>query len=500
MNRGAQTAGQGAVLIAGAKVYFILASYGVALSLPRLLGSPEAFGLYSTALSGVSILNNVLIASTIQSVSKFTSESSDDRSVLRQALVRQAFLGGGLALTLFLVAPLLSRVLFDAKLVPLLRVASVVVFAYALYATLVGHLNGGHRFGAQAKLDATFTTLRTIGIVGGAAIGLGAIGAMAGFAAAATAIMAWALWVVGTGQRGTPLPLRRWLAFVVPIWTYQLCLNGLMQLDLQILKRTAAELALQSGMDAMAASSTASAYVGVYRGAQTFAFVPYQLSLALAFVVFPLIARATSTGDAVAARRTIRAAFRVTAMLTLSVAAPIAGAADGVLRIAYPETYVAGAGALGVLVMGMVAFSLFVIGATILSSAGKPAWAATIAAATVATLVAVVRLLISRVGLGEQTLQATATGTVISMVAALFLVGVAVFAQFRALISVTTAVRVLVAATIAFFAARWFPHTTPIAAIGALFAGFVSYWLVALFVREIQADDVRAVRHALGRR
>ena len=94
-----------------------------------------------------------------------------------------------LALSLFVFAPSIARVLLDDQLTPLLRVASLVVFAYALYAALVGSLNGLHLFGQQARLDATFSTLRTAGILGGAALGLGAIGAVTGFASAAATIL-----------------------------------------------------------------------------------------------------------------------------------------------------------------------------------------------------------------------------------------------------------------------------------------------------------------------
>ncbi len=45
---------------------------------------------------------------------------------------------------------------------------------YALYAALVGSLNGRRMFMHQAGLDMTFSTVRTIGIVGAAALGYGA--------------------------------------------------------------------------------------------------------------------------------------------------------------------------------------------------------------------------------------------------------------------------------------------------------------------------------------
>ncbi len=95
----ARSAGRGVLSITGAKLYFIVAGYAVQLLLPRLLGTPEAFGLYSAAMNVVSILNNVLVAATVQSVSKHVSEDLDHAgTTLRQGLLLQLTIGGGLAL------------------------------------------------------------------------------------------------------------------------------------------------------------------------------------------------------------------------------------------------------------------------------------------------------------------------------------------------------------------------------------------------------------------
>ena len=153
------------VSIAGAKVFFIVNGYAVQLLLPRIFGEAKEFGLYSATMSGVAILTNVLIVATIQSVSKFVSEDEARAAVtLRQGLRIQALVGGTLALGLFLFAPVIARLLLDEQLTRLVRVASVVVFAYALYAAVVGSLNGKHLFGQQARLDVTFSTLRTVGV------------------------------------------------------------------------------------------------------------------------------------------------------------------------------------------------------------------------------------------------------------------------------------------------------------------------------------------------
>jgi len=261
-NPSVQRAARGVLSISAAKLYFIAAGYSVQLALPRLLGSPEQFGLYSSALSLVSIVTNVLIAATIQTVSKRVSESpADTPHILRQGLLLQLMVGGGLALTALVAAgPLATQVLLDPLLAPLLRIAAVVILCYALYATLVGALNGQQLFAKQAALDMTYTTLRTVGIVGAAALGLGALGAASGFAGAAVLVLSTALFVVGLGARdpAQSFDLRAWFRLLAPLWIYQLCLNFMLQIDLAVLKGNVASMAQAAGELESVAADTAS--------------------------------------------------------------------------------------------------------------------------------------------------------------------------------------------------------------------------------------------------
>jgi len=491
------------VSIAGAKGYFILTSYAVQLLLPRIFGEAKEFGLYSATMSGVAILTNVLIVATMQSVSKFTSEDESRAEVaLRQGLRIQALVGGVLALALFVLAPALARVLLDGQLTPLLRVASVVVFAYSLYAAAVGSLNGRHLFAKQARLDLAFSTLRTTGILGGAALGLGAIGAVAGFATAATTIVTISLIWIGLGKPGAPgekIKRRRWLGFMAPIWTYQICLNGILLIDLQVLKRTATEIALTGADTAQAAVDLANQYVAYYRAAQTFAFVPYQLIISMTFIVFPMISRATSIGNRDAAQSTIQHAMRLSLLLLLLVAAPTSGAAEGVMRIAYPGEYLVGASALAILIFGVAAFALFAVAATAISGAGKPSVAALIAGVSLVTVIVANRALLMRAGLGERTLEAAATGTSIGMCVALILSAWVLYRQFGVFIPMLTWARATLAAFAGFAAARAVPHDSIVLAVLALAVGFVASLAVLVVTRELGADDWQALRRIVRR-
>ena len=496
------SAGRGLLSITGAKLYFIVGGYVMQLALPRLLGSPEAFGLYASAMNVVSILNNVLITATLQTVSKHVSadvERAD--ATLRQGLLLQLGVGGFFGGGLLLLAPWLSgSVLRDVLLTPLLQTASVVVVSYALYAALIGALNGRQRFVRQAALDVSYTTLRTGLTLGAAALGFGVAGAMIGFAAAAVAVLSIALVVVGIGKPGPIIPWGRWLSFMAPLWLYQLCLNLVLQVDLSVLKGGAAALAQDAGMTVVAAAEHASRLAGLYRAAQTFAFVPYQLILSVTFVVFPMVSQAVSLGDEEATRRYIRAAMRFSLMVLLAVAAPIAGASAGVMRVAYPGAYLAGADALAILSIGVVAFALFVIGGAILSGAGRPGLPAMLGLGTVALVLGADTLLLRMAGPGDASLRAVATGTALSMGVALVGVAIALQLRFGAFLSLLSGVRLLGSGAVGFFVARMVPSTGVVFALAALVAGGLAYVAALVVSRELGRADLEPVFAMLRRR
>jgi stage V sporulation protein B len=497
-------AGRGILSITGSKLYFIVAGYAVQLLLPRLLGSPEKFGLFSAAMSFVSILNNVLITATIQVVSKRVSEDVVHKDVtLREALKLQLIAGAAIAGTLAVASGPLADTMLDPLLAPLYRLSAVVVMSYALYAALIGALNGQQNFAAQAGFDVGYTTLRSGAMLVAAALGFGVLGTFSGFASAAVVVLLAAFMIVGAGkpsEHGRSPNWGGWLALMAPLWFYQLCLNAILQIDVTLLKRTIAELALSAGQEPTAAADLASRYVGFYRAAQNFAFIPYQLILSVAFVIFPMVSQAVSLGDEVATQRYIRGALRFSLLVLCATAAPIAGASAGVMRIVFTGEYMAGSQALALLSIGMVCFALFVIAATIMSGAGRPGLSAAVAAITAALVIAGNLVLVRRAGLGEQALLAAAGGTTLGTTFAMIVMAFAVWLRFKAFIEWPTAVRTLLAAGAGFAVAHAVPTSSKPMALVALIAGGVAYLIALVLVRELGKQDLDTVLRVVRRK
>lgn len=288
--------------VLGAKVYFILSGLIQQVMLGRVLGL-EGYGALATALSASSIAHNTIVQASLQGVSRTVARTSGEpRQALRRVLIDHSLLAVGFGGIFFLLAGPLARALGAPHVQGSLEILSIVFAFYGLYAPFIGALNGTGRIRIQAAFDVLSATLRTVGMVGGALLGprvfgpaFGPLGAVAGFACAAAVVLVLSAGVVGLGARGGREPERRAYALELgSLMGGQLVLNLLFQADALLLRRIAATAALHAGQ----AVEDADAYVGAYRAAQLFGFLPYQLLASVTVVLFPLLARAQAESDA----------------------------------------------------------------------------------------------------------------------------------------------------------------------------------------------------------
>ena len=99
--------------------------------------------------------------------------------------------------------------------------AGLIVAGYAIYAVLVGTVNGRREFHKQAALDVTMATMRAVGILGLASAGFGLYGAISGWVGAVAGILLVSSFVVGLpGRRKSDAdvqPLRPMLSFFASV-------------------------------------------------------------------------------------------------------------------------------------------------------------------------------------------------------------------------------------------------------------------------------------------
>ena len=116
----------GASFLFFSKGYFVISSYFIYSSLPRLLPKEEV-GIYFVVNSIVAVINAIFVIGTIQTVSKFVSEAPEKgRRVVTAAARLQAILAGGVCAVFFVSAPLIAAGLNDPSLTSAIRVSAAI--------------------------------------------------------------------------------------------------------------------------------------------------------------------------------------------------------------------------------------------------------------------------------------------------------------------------------------------------------------------------------------
>ena len=492
-----ESAKKGVIAIAVAKIVFIVTSYGLNIVLMAKLGR-ENFGLWRTAFLFLSLLNNVVVVATIESTSRFTSAKTlPARSLLKHILSYQMLIGIGGAVVMLLASLFFARDQQDDTLSALILVGGIPVFAYALYAACVGSLNGRQLFTSQALLDMGFSILRTAGILIGVVIAGTVVGAMWGFALAAVSVLAAGILVamrakqVAGPQALAQSPKERmfgmgtWFAFLLPLGAFHVARNVTMLVDLQILKRMVAT----SGHEM--ALSLSRELAGDYGAAQLFAFIPFQLLTALTFVIFPLIAKATAANDNAKASQLLKNATRFALIAVFAIAAPISGAARGIVRLGNAD-FIEGGVALEILAIGMAAFALFTVFSTALNSAGHARTSLIVAALGALAVIGLNLTFLSFTDVANnvRTLRGVALGTSCGTTLAAFLSFVAVRKEFGAFFPLLSAARVFLASVGAFCAAHFTPQGDRVMAIVAAAAGGIVFVVMLLILGELKRADL----------
>lgn len=526
----ARVAGRGFLFITFAKLWFMVTGAVVSLGLPRLLGDPALFGEFDVVNRFIAVANMVMIAGTIQAVSKAVSERDDVAGAVRRtALLVQMTVGAPIAIAVFFGADFIATRFFnDAALATFFRVASLVTLFYSFYAVFVGLCNGTKRFFTQAALDVTFSTLKMVAMVTLVLLGFGVLGAFSGFAAAAFLVLLVAGFATRRiGGAAEPVTFRKVLLFMLPVMLYTLLVNVLLQADSLLLKSLKFEPLLEHfrtpigqlqlallggpvGLRPEAAPTAAevlttfaqhgtSTLTGIYGAVKYVAFLPYQAIIAITFVVFPMISRATFEADRERTRAYITQTFRYTLiLLSLAVVALVAASTD-VIRVLFGSAYLMGDAALASLLVAIVAFALFYVGNTIVTSAGRPSVAAAIGLVTAGVDVGLLVWFLGRSGLDESALASTALATLIAMFVGFGLVASWLVWRFRALAPPATLARVLGFGVVIAWAVRQVPLHGLVGLVGK--AGLaVALLLAALVVtREFGAEDRARLRRVLGR-
>src|ERR1700722_6466870 len=137
----ARTAGRGGIAVLGAKVFFLAVGF-VPQPLLRLGVGLRDFGGLAQALIVANTVNNVVIASGTQGVSRAVAGAPGrEPEALRAALRVHVPIAIAVAAAMAAGAPIYARFERASDVIAPLIVLAVVALLYGLYAPLIGYLN-----------------------------------------------------------------------------------------------------------------------------------------------------------------------------------------------------------------------------------------------------------------------------------------------------------------------------------------------------------------------
>jgi len=498
-------AGRGGLAVAFAKIYFIVTGLAQQVALPKIVGL-DGYGALGTALSFAGILYNPITGTSIQGVSRAVAQAPGaEPAALRRTLLLHVSLAAAIAVLIFVAAPWVTALIGAPHVSNTIRILCAVILTYGVYTPLVGALNGRRRFVQQAGLDVLAATLRTLGLVVGAFVLsrmvpaplAGVEGAAWGFVIGAVVVLLAALRLVGIGHAGTGGPsVRQHLAFIAPLFVGQFVLNLLLQADQLLLRTFAGQVALEAGLSPRAADP----YVGAYRAAQLFAFLPYQLLIAVTFVLFPMLASAGKKGDRDDIRRYVATGLRLALIIAGAMMSVSSGLAKPLLGLVFgAEATAHGARALGVLAIGFGGFAIFGILTTVLNSLGHERASASVTAIAAGLVAAACFVWVRGTPLSDEllfrTAAATSTSIGLATVTAAFLVHRAV----GGLVPVRVVLRVGAAVLCATALGRFLSNAPAWLAPALALAVVTTYAGVLVATRELGASDLALVQRVLRR-
>ncbi|MBI1833818.1 MAG: oligosaccharide flippase family protein [Candidatus Andersenbacteria bacterium] len=425
MPKQSRITGAMALLIAQAVV--LMLGYVTHLWIGRFLG-PGPYGIYGVVLSLQTILGILLTLGVPSAVSRFVAQDEvHAESILRQALKIQTLLAFGLSAIVAIFSPGIAFLLNDPTLTPLIAFVAAVLFLQAFYPIYVQYFSGLHRFNRQALLTIIYAIAKLAGAVA-LLYAFDVFGAFSGFAIGGViaAMLGW-YWTRATRNKKTTakLPLKEFLSFA---GMYVLILAGLqllMSIDLFMVKSL-----LRDDVQA-----------GYYNAAVTLSRISYFLLQGLSFIVLPSVSKLTKPG----ASQTQAVSF-ISRMLRYLIALIIpsitlaAATSEQLVILFFSSSFVPGAPALTVLMLGVGILSFYLLLANIAAGANKAK-----TALGITILMIIVSLIAGFILIPRYQLVGAAWQTTIAAFVGLIALTIYIFSTFRIPYPVKSTINIVIA-------------------------------------------------------
>ncbi len=451
-----------------ARFLFVLSSYLIHILLGRYLG-PEKYGTFGIVTAIYSLWLIFLSNGFRQAISKYISEFRNLSAVIyRKGLFLQTIFSLFLTSLLFLGSQRIAFFLGDVNLGGYFRFSSLILPFSAIYFIGLGKLNGEKRFGREATVMSIYYLLKLTGItILVVILGWGISGAIGGMFLASAVISILTIILCPGRNRHGDFAVQKLIFFALPILSFFLAVNLLMNLDLIFVKRLLAQ----------------EAFTGFYTAAITIARTPYFLFYAFSATLLPTISHSFTKGNLSEARMYISKYLRYFLIFALPLTVLISAKAANLVVFVYGLKYENSGIPLSIIIFGMFFLSFFMLLATILFGIGKAKLALLIQSLLLPLDILLLYYFIPRFGLAG-----AALATTLAALAGVLFISFSVYRKLRVFLPLSSSIKIILANLIIFSLSECFS----LHGFWLLFFFVISclvYLLLLWLFKEIKRED-----------
>ncbi len=360
------------------EIIFNLSGYIIHSFVGRILG-PADYGRYGLVVTMTTMII-ILIGNGIPTaMAKYISEifETNPRLVLvikRKAFILQSILIGAITVVFFFSAPLISRALGDETLIPLFRISTLIIPAFAAASFYFSFYTALHKFNVQSILKTLRSVLKVVAIVG-LAYAFGVPGSIVGFALAALSVFLIAFLLdqlkytkeIKEAAKTQNLSLqsefetKKLVNYAWQVILFFLAYELLISIDLYLVKGILHDDRL----------------TGIYNAALTVGRIPYYIFYALTIMLLPVVSKSTSQNNHQETNNVITQSLRIMLIFLIPSVILMAEFSRPIIKLFYSSKYIEAAYPMSILAYGVGFLTIFYVMSFVANGAGKtkiPMW------------------------------------------------------------------------------------------------------------------------------
>ncbi len=487
-----------ALWVTVSEILFNLSGFIIHSVLGRFLGPADygRYGLVVTLTTMIIILigNGIPTAMAKYISEYFETDTQMVRVIKKQTIILQSILIGAITIIFYFSIPLICRILGDLTLIPLFRISTLIIPAFAAASFYFSYYTGLHKFNLQATLKTLRSIFRIVFVIA-LALFFRVEGSIIGYILTPLAVFLIAYAVdkykifpemkkETQAEKSALAGKKLWEAFdwrklVNYAWQiiiFFLAYELLISIDLYMVKGIL-------GNDDL---------TGIYNATLTVGRIPYYIFYTMTIFLLPMVSKSTSQNNHSETKKILAGSLRLMVILLVPMVILMSVFAKPILLDFYGKSYTAGAYPMSILVYGVGFLTIFYVMSFAMNGAGK-----TKIPMTISIIGVIVNIILNYILIKKYSIAGSAIATSITSFICMLFMLYYLYREFKVLINIKSLANILIAGVGTYYFATFFSKGEIIFLLWSLII-FSFYLFLLYLLSEIKKEDLIFFKNMLA--